>query len=149
MPSQSTSAEFYKMNTGTATAGRVRPRRRTTRKRRSTSKRVTQRFAQINMRVVLIIAAVVVFAFMILVQNFFIARNDQNILALRNDLKTVTEANDSKSGKILKMQDLSELEKKAESYGMVKPGPEQYVYVVVDNPSDTLSGEAVQGEAAQ
>ena len=40
------------------------------------------------------------------------------------------------------MQDLSELEKKAQSYGMVKPGPDQYVYVVVDNPADTSNTEA-------
>ena len=142
MPSQSTSAQIYKMNAGTATAGRVRTKGRRTRNGKTKSKRVVQHVSQINKRVVLVIAAFFLFVFVILAQNFFIARNDQSILALRDELKTVTEANDSKNGKILKMQDLSELEKKAQSYGMVKPGPDQYVYVVVDNPADTSNTEA-------
>lgn len=141
MPSQSTTAHIYKMNSASATAGHMKSGRRVAGKRRSKSVRAVRRLPQINKRVVFIITAIFVFAFMILLQNFFISRNDQNILSLRSDLKTVTEANDSKSGKILKMQDLSELEKKAEAYGMVKPGPEQYVYVVVDNPTDTSDTE--------
>ena len=144
MPGQSTSARLYKMNAGTASAGRVRSKSRKVRKEKSKSKQIAQRIPQVDKRVLFIIGTVLFFFFVILAQNYVITQNDQSILSLRDELKTITEANDSKNGKILKMQDLSELGKKAESYGMVKPGPEQYVYVVVDNPADTSNTETAK-----
>ena len=144
MSSQSNSAQIYKMNAGTATAGRIRSKGRKSRRGKSKSNQVVNRISHVNKRVAMIIAAVFMLVFMILAQNYIITKNDQSIISLREDLKTITEANDSKSGKILKMQDLSELEKKAVAYGMVKPEPDQYVYVVVDNPSTTPNTDTVQ-----